>query len=155
MGEEDTTLNVKGLEQLLKALKASPPQARVGILSGWDGRTGKSSSNATIGAAHEFGTSKIPQRSFLRVPITDNLEKYMQRYGSLDQDAMKEVLKTGTVVPWLKKVAQLAEQIVLDAFSSGGFGKWAAWKNPQYTNNTGQLLLDTQQLRNSITSEVK
>jgi hypothetical protein len=156
MSENDTvTMNVKGLDQILKALRARAPQARVGILGSTNPRTGKQNSNATIGAAHEFGTTQIPQRSFLRVPISENLEKRLESSGALDKETIKEVIKSGTVIPWMQKITVLAEQIVLDAFSSGGFGKWPAWKNPKYKNNTGQLLLDTTQLRNSITSEVK
>jgi hypothetical protein len=156
MGEEDTvTLNVKGLDQILKALKSNPPVARVGILGSTNSRSSKGSSNATIGAAHEFGTTTIPQRSFLRVPLTENLSKQIESSGALDKNVLADVIKSGTVVPWLKKITVLAEKIVLGAFDSQGYGKWPSWKNPSYSNNTGMVLVDTQQLRNSITSEVK
>lgn len=151
---EDDTIDTKGLDQILKALKAKPPVARVGILGGANSRK-DGQSNATIGAAHEYGTTKIPQRSFLRIPISENLEKRMQSSNLLNQEVLKAVIKEGSVLPWITKVAIIAENIVLDAFSSSGFGKWAPWKNPSYTNNTGMLLVDTQQLRNSITYEVK
>lgn len=147
--------DVKGLNQILKSLKGKQPTVRVGILGSTNPRTGKQNSNATIGAAHEFGTSRLPQRSFLRVPLTDHLNERLEKSQAFDKDALKDVIKSGTVIPWLEKVAKIAEQIVLDAFQSGGFGKWPAWKRPGYTNRTGMLLIDTQQLRNSITSEVK
>lgn len=153
--EDDTTLNVEGLDHLLKALKAKPPIVRVGILGDKNARSGKSHSNATVGAAHEFGTTKIPQRSFLRIPLTEKLQSYMESSGALDKATMAEVIRQGSVVPWLRKIAILSEKIVADAFATGGFGKWQSWKNPNYQNNTGQLLIDSQQLRNSITSEVK
>ena len=157
MSDETVTLKVKGLDQLLKALKAKPPVARVGILGDKGLRTNEKSfqTNAEIGAAHEFGTSTLPVRSFLRVPISENLQKQMQQSGALDKSTLSEVVKQGSVLPWVKKIAILAEGIVIDAFASGGFGKWPAWKDPNYTNNTGQLLVDTKQLRDSITSEVK
>lgn len=154
--EDDTTLEVKGLDQLLKSLKAKPPTCRVGVLGDKDARTdAKSPSNATIGAAHEYGTVDMPQRSFLRVPLTDHLTKSIEQSGALDKDVLKEVIKQGTVIPWMLKIAKLAELIVAEAFDSDGFGKWAKWKNKNYTNQTSQILVDTQQLRNSITSEVK
>lgn len=155
MSDEDTTVNVKGLEQMIKALKARPPTARVGILGDTNARSGKGTSNATVGAAHEFGTTKLPQRSFLRVPISERLQKEMESSNALSKETLDLVVKTGSVLPWLKGVTILAEKIVNDAFDSGGFGKWQGWKNPSYENNSGMLLVDTQQLRNSITSEVR
>ena len=157
MANRETQVNVQGLDALLKALKAKPPKARVGILGGNARSSSKGTStqtNAQIGAAHEFGTSKLPQRSFLRVPITDHLQKRMQNSNLLDKDVLKAVIKEGSVVPWLTRVAMIAEDIVLGAFDSGGYGKWAPWANPNYKNNTGMLLVDSQQLRNSITYEV-
>lgn len=159
---DETTLNVKGLEQLVKALKSQPPKTRVGVLGEKVPRTDSNSgkhqpNNAEVGAVHEFGAPArgIPARSFLRVPISENLDKEMENAGALDKDVMADVIRQGTLIPWMRKIAVLAEKIVADAFSSGGFGKWPAWKTPGYTNNTGQILVDTQQLRNSITSEVK
>lgn len=153
------TVEIKtaGLDQLLKALKAAPPSARVGILADRTMRsnTHLGETNAGVGASAEFGSEHSPMRSFLRVPITDNLQNKMDESGALDEGVLKEVIRIGTVLPWLKKVAVLAEGIVAEAFETGGFGEWPAWRNPDYRNNTGMLLVDTQQLRNSISSEVK
>jgi phage gpG-like protein len=115
----------------------------------------KTLTNAEVGAAHEFGTSTVHKRSFLIEPIRARLDSEMEKSGAFKPEVLAQVLKQGSVIPWVKKVASLAEGIVLDAFATGGFGKWKAWKNPNYTNNTGQLLVDTKQLRDSITSEVK
>lgn len=153
--DQDVIINTKGLDKLLKALKTQPPVCRVGILGDKDARTSHGTSNATIGAAHEFGTSELPMRSFLRVPISEKLTKEIESSGALDKDVMRDVIKSGTVVPWLKKIAILAEGIIEGAFASSGYGKWAAWTTPGYDNNTGQILKDTQQLSRSITSEVK
>lgn len=161
------SFNVNGLDQMIKALKGKPPSARVGILGSTNPRNNarssmtyasvansQATSNATVGAAHEFGTSKIPMRSFLRVPLMDLLDKEIDSSGALDKDVLKNVIKSGSVLPWLTKITILAQKIVLGAFDSGGYGKWPSWKG-NYTSNTGQILLDTQQLRNSITYEVK
>jgi len=162
------TFNVDGLEQLLKALHVRPPVARVGILGGKDTRQAPERAgwvskeiesapptNSEIGAAHEFGSPArgLPQRSFLRMPIGNNLQKELERSGLLTQEVFDEVIKTGTVIPWMKKVAICAEACVSDAFDNGGPG-WPAWKSSSYSNNAGQLLVDTKQLRESITSEV-
>lgn len=171
----ETTLNTKGLDQIAKALTKNLSRVRVGILGGKNTRNstpvgGRSFNatkgsppkgqlsavnNASLGAIHEFGGPKMPMRSFLRIPIADNLQKYMDKSGAFTQEALKEVLNTGNMTPWLEKIGIIAEGIVADAFDTGGFGKWPAWKTKGYQNNTGQILVDTQQLRNSITSEVK
>lgn len=148
----DVELKMTGLEKLAKALKVKPPVARIGILGSNSSRTGGGASNATIGAYHEFGTSNLPQRSFLRIPISDNLEKEMESSGALDKDTLKAVIAGGTLLPWVKKIAILAEGIVAGAFDTGGYGKWRP-SNMAYKANH-QTLVETQQLRNSITSEV-
>lgn len=139
-------MDTKNLDALIKSLKGELPKVKVGILG--------DSRNATIGAAHEFGTSKLPRRSFLRVPIADHFEKYMESSGIFTRESLEKVIEDRSMIPWLTRMGILAEKIVAEAFSTGGFGKWAKWKNPNYENNTGQILIDTQQLRNSITSEV-
>lgn len=155
--EDETTLVTKGLDALITALKVEPPRARVGILGDKTLRKnatkGAAANNATIGAAHEFGTSKLPQRSFLRVPITDNLAKKMESSGALDKDVLAEVIREKSLLSWMKKVAVLAEGIVLEAFDTGGFGKWKP--SDMTKKKLQQTLVETQQLRNSITSEVK
>lgn len=144
--------NINGLDALLKAMKATPPIAKVGIL-GNGARSDGGPSNATIGAAHEFGTTKLPVRSFLRIPISERLEKEMEASGALDKDALQAVISTKSLIPYMKKIAVLAEGIVIGAFGSNGYGKWQAWK-AGYSSKSGNILVDTNQLRDSITSEV-
>lgn len=153
-------INVEGLEKLAKALKKKPPVGRLGVLHGTNtrktGGKGKNQAgNATIAAAHEYGTRWLPQRSFLRVPLIEFLSSYMEKSGLFTDKETKEVLKSGSLLPWLKVVATIAERLVKESFATSGFGKWVPWKNPRYQNNTGQLLMDTRQLRDAITSEVK
>lgn len=149
------SLKIGGLDNLLKVLKGRSEHVRVGILGSHAHRTSEDGvSNATVGAAHEFGTSKLPERSFLRGPISEHLAKRLEAYGPLDKDLITEILKTKSYKPWLKIVGVIAEGIVAEAFGTNGFGKWAPHA-PGYTNNTGMILVDTQQLRNSISSEVK
>ena len=154
MSDDTVHFDAKGLEKLIKAFKGNLPSVRVGVLSGKMSRNG-ATTNAEVGAAHEFGTSTLPRRSFLRVPISDNLQKYLDASGLLTQKAITQVIKTGTIIPWMKEIGIVAERIVQEGFATGGFGKWAKWKTKGYENNTGQVLIDSQQLRGSITSEVE
>jgi hypothetical protein len=146
-------LKTEGLDKLLKALKKKPPFAQVGVLGDKNARSGPVNSNATVGAAHEFGTTKSSQRSFLRIPITDNLQRYMERAGEpFWKAALKDILKQGSLFEWAKKLGLIGETIVGDAFDSGGFGKWKPSNMDK--KKVQQTLVETQQLRNSITSRV-
>lgn len=147
----DDTMDLSGLDNLIKALKDSKPVGRIGILGDGAAREGEVS-NAEIGLAHEFGTERLPMRSFLRMPLSTELYKRLAVKGAFDKQAKKDILKQGSIVPWLKKVMITAEAIVLEAFSTTGFGMWKP-SNMKYKQNK-QTLVETQQLRDSITSEV-
>ena len=154
--EADYKLDTKKLDDIIGMLKGNMYKVRVGILGGKAIRTAKvGQTNASIGAMHEFGGATMPMRSFLRVPIAENLEEKIESSGAFDKDALAEVVKQKTMIPWLKKLGVLAEAIVAEAFDTSGFGKWPAWKSKGYKNETGKILQDTGQLRDSISSEVK
>lgn len=143
-------LTKKPLENLIKFLKSAKGQVNVGVMDGsrWD----STKTNAEIGTYMEFGTSKIPARSFLRVPLMEQLTT-LRLAKMIDIDLLKECMKEKSLVPWLDRMGVEAVAIVLGGFDSNGYGKWAKWKAP-YKNQTGMILVDTQQLRNSIGYEV-
>lgn len=142
-----------GLEAILKAIKGPVPVARVGILGNKNSRSGKANSNATIGAKHEFGEDGMPIRSFLRIPIIENFQKALDRAGALEKGTLKQIVDERSLLVFIKKLGILAEGIVAEGFATGGFGKWKP-SNMRYKQNK-QTLVETTQLRNSITSEVK
>ncbi len=155
-------LNNRGLKQLIKAFKTDIPTGRIGILGGAkprepeDGKAapkGGEPTNAFIGACHEFGTSKLPRRSFLRDPLSTNLDSHLKRSGAFKDSVLKEVVATGNLVGWLKAVMVVAEGVVAQAFDTGNQGKWKP-SNMKYKTNW-QTLVETHQLRDSITTEVK
>jgi hypothetical protein len=157
----DDTIEFKsdGLKQLLKALESSKiNRARVGVLGDKTARTSESSdqgnkTNAEIGAKHEFGDDEVPIRSFLRVPISEKMQSFLEDSNAFNKEALAEVIKSGSIEEWLKKLGILGEQIVAEAFATGGFGQWPP-SNMKYKKNH-QTLIETQQLRNSVTSDVK
>lgn len=134
-------------------MKGKLPIVRVGIIGNKPRKGGTKLTNADIGARHEFGADGMPVRSFLRVPVAEHLQQYLDEAGAFDERALAEAVKTGGLLLFMKKVGVVAEAIIADGFDSGGFGKWKpsnmAHKKVQMT------LVETQQLRNSITSEVK
>ncbi len=149
----DDELNLKALDKFIKSLKGDLPVARVGILGDKNARSGQGKTNAEIGYKHEFGADGMPIRSFLRVPISEHMQEYLDKAGAFNKDAIAKLITTGNITLWVKKIGVIGEQIVADAFGSNGFGKWRPWKG-NYSSRTGQILVDSQQLRNSITSDV-
>ncbi len=158
---DDVELNMKPLEQILKALKSNKVTAKVGILGSHDSRSGPGiNSNATIGAIHEFGSSKVPQRSFLQMPLTDHLPKKLNNSNLFSDAQVNEIIKTADIKPWVEKIAIMGVATVMEAFDTRGFGTWP--DNADSTKaakmrkwNASQVLVETQQLRDSINYEVK
>lgn len=160
MSDDETTLEIAGLENLIKAFKGKLPTVRVGILAGSSRNPAEGSkaknlpTNATVGAIYEYRLDPSKAGgSFLRVPIADNLQKYLEKAGAFDESVIKKIIKQKSLIPHLEKVGAISEQIVHDGFETGGFGKWTP-SNMELKKNH-QTLVETQQLRNSITSEVK
>lgn len=177
MSDDAVEIDMKPLEKILRALKGNIPVARVGILGGSNQRamgnpSGKTvakpkalpmgaqpahqaigTSNAEIGMKHEFGMDGMPMRSFLRIPLIENFKDYLEEAGGMDKKVINEMIKTGTLVEFVKKMGIIAERVVLDAFHTGGFGKWPPSDMRNKKNH--ETLVETQQLRNSITSDVK
>ena len=148
---ESIEINTKNLDKLLKAFKGKLPVAKVGILKDTAARSGDLN-NPTIGAKHEFGLDGMPVRSFLRMPIIEKLSNELMTSGAIDDLNIKKVIQGGTILPWIKSLGALGVKIVLDAFSTGGFGKWPA--SNMSRKKVKQTLVETGQLRNSITWEV-
>jgi phage gpG-like protein len=110
---------------------------------------------AEIGAIHEFGslTNNIPPRSFLRMPIEEK-KKDLIRF--LSSPTVRAVIAKGDVKRAFKMLGTEAVGIVMDAFRSRGFGRWA--DNKQQTidrKGSDAPLIDTGELRKSITYDVK
>lgn len=148
-------LNTGKLDALIKSFK-HPPVCQVGILGGKNQRKGRAT-NAVVGAAHEFGAPArgLPQRSFLRMPLALKLNEQLQDRGAFDNVAAKHVIEAKSLKPWMKKVGLSAVAVILDAFDSSGFGNWPSLKQSTMNKKkTKQILVETQQLRDSITSRV-
>lgn len=150
----DDTIEYKdlGLKKLVQIFNGRMPTARVGILGNTTGRDGQLT-NAQVGAFHEFGTSKLPIRSFLRVPILENFRRFLYKSNQFTPGKLKEVVAAGSARKWVEIIGVIAEDVVAEAFATGGFGKWKP-SNMKFKKNH-QTLVETQQLRDSITSDVK
>lgn len=126
---------------------------KVGILGNKKNRQG-SQDNATIGAVHEFGsiTKNIPRRSFLNDPLR---LKAKEINATLAKSIPANITKNNGMFIVFSQIGAKAEQIVQQAFSTGGFGKWEDLKERSIkAKRSSSKLINTGQLRRSISSSV-
>ena len=90
----------------------------------------------------------MPIRSFLRVPLSDNLQGYVDKEGKSFGQSLEGALKSGTMSLFVAKLGIVGEAVVLDGFNSRGFGKWK--ESNMAHKKIKQTLVETQQHRNSI-----
>ena len=152
-------LDMAGFELLKKQLEDGKGlTVKVGILPNTAARSNPSKgpdlNNAEVGLKQEFGSASegVPVRSFLRMPLNTQLPKKMQQIG---QAAWVGLIKEDGVEFALEELGKLAVGVVQQGFDTRGFGQWAP--NAPYTirkKGSSMPLIDTRQLRRSITSEV-
>lgn len=143
------------LEELVKEL-GGMWVARVGIL-GNNAATPHANAgltNSELGVIHEFGSlsRNIPPRSFLRMPVEVKQKEIVQGMASY---RTKNALENGNIKRVYQDLGLYAEGFVKQAFASGGFGTWKG--NAESTiaqKGSDRPLIDTAQLRRSITSDV-
>lgn len=146
------TTNLKPLKDLIKSFSGSGI-VKVGVLAGDSPREGVLG-NAEIGMKQEFGSvsKNIPPRSFLRMPLETKKQELIK---ALQTKAVKKAIEGGDLDLALELMGIAGEGIVQEAFSTGGFGQWPA--NAPFTiskKGSSAPLIDTGQLRRSISSEV-
>lgn len=150
------------LDTLMKEATSYPnARARVGVLGPKSNRADagtahnfKGLNNAEIGLRNEFGVMslRIPERSFLRMPLITRLPKTLEKVAR--KDWIKELLASGKL-GLLKKLGAAGEAAIFDAFATKGFGKWKP--NAPLTvmlKGSARPLIDHGELRQSIASEV-
>jgi phage gpG-like protein len=160
MADKDVKLEFKKLQNFIKYLKKGMPPVKVGILGDTAGRNSGELNNAQIGFTNEFGKMtgypKIPARSFLRMPLQSiYFKEKLRSKKSLSAKEFEKAIATGKADEFSKKVGMVAEETIQEAFSTNGFGNWK--ENAAYTiekKGSSSPLIDTGQLRRSITSKV-
>lgn len=147
----NVSLNLDGLDKLEKILKKHKATIKVGILGSKPREDG--GSNAMIGLVHEFGSveKNIPERSFLRLPLTWKLPYVLDQSKLLTKKELESAIEKGEMVQLFEEIGQRAVAIVHEAFDSGTY-----WIPSDMTNKkVHQTLVESQQLRDSIEYEVK
>lgn len=151
--------DVNGLKNLVNLLKKGLPRVKVGVLGETNQRNTEGPTNAEIGFANEFGKMtgypKIPSRSFIRMPLNLVFHQKLKEKKSLTGKELEKALTEGKEVEFAQKVGLVAEETIQEAFETHGFGNWAP-NAPRTVAEKGSdsPLIDTGQLRRSITSKV-
>ena len=118
--------------------------------------------NVTIGAIHEFGGDTtlpngkkitLPQRSFLRYPISSRLYSYMKKAKFLREGMIEDTIENGNFGLLMTKIGGIAKLVVEDAFGDEGFGTWQ--KSNRKFKTVDETLVESTQLRNSISFKVQ
>jgi phage gpG-like protein len=138
------------LENILKKLKTKK-HVDVGILGNESYEDG--ATIAGIGAVHEFGKldGSIPERSFIRMPI-ETKQKEIEK--SL-KPKVQEIMERGDIDRALTLLGIACEGAIQEAFDSGGFGTWKDIdQKTKDRKKSDSILIDTSELRKSITSKV-
>lgn len=130
--------------------------AKVGILGDKNKRNEAGKSNAEIGATHEYGSfsDNIPKRSFLKDPLFKLRKKEL--IDGTAKIVNRNLGNENSVKIIYKQLGLLGEYIVKMAFSTGGFGTWKPLSQTTIDKKgSNKILVDTSQLRRSITSKVE
>ena len=155
----DVKAEFKKLLNCIKVLKEGMPSVKVGILGNTNQRTKDTQTNAEIGFTNEFGKMdgypRIPERSFIRMPLNTYFQPKLETKKSLTGKELEKAMGEGKTVEFATKVGLVAEEVIQEAFATQGFGTWPA--NADMTvqlKGSDSPLIDTGQLRRSITSKV-
>jgi hypothetical protein len=150
--------NMDGLNSFVKALDESGKfNIKVGVLGNKVNRKSEGPlTNAEIGFKHEFGSysERIPQRSFLRMPLQD---KANDALDMLVKEGLLGMLAQGQLKLILKLLGVACENVIGQAFETAGFGNWkplTKFTIERKRQHNPQPLIDTRQLQRSITSRV-
>lgn len=157
MAKQNTVqINVAGLDGISKAWNTSL-YTKVGVVGQGAARQGEekdSLNNAELGVIHEFGTmdGRIPARSWLRFPIEYKARDIL---SFLKTPKIKKYIAEGKIRNVFDELGKIAEIIIDSSFVTSGFGSWKP--NAQSTideKGSSKPLIDTSQLRRSVTHEV-
>jgi len=102
-----------------------------------------------VGTIHEYGLGNSPARSFLRTPFLLKKAEITDRIGA---EWVKVMQGKSTAEKSLNLIGVAGTNIAKGAFTSMGYGTWPPIKpETAAAKGSGQTLIDTGTLRNSIT----
>jgi hypothetical protein len=115
---------------------------------------GRISDNPSLGAIHEFGNTakKIPERSWLRMPLTLKLGDAIRLREATDWISALRKSGAKRVLGFL---GALGEDVVQEAFATRGWGAWPSLQ-PATIRKKGSsaILIESSQMRKAVSSRV-
>lgn len=157
------------LNKFVKELSATcrDYSVKIGIFGNKAPRKKGEVTNPELGAIHEFGLGHNPKRSFLRMPLEMKSDEIVAQVKTGDN---WKNLQKGKPLPVLVDLGHACEAIIMMAFDTRGFGTWRPNFISTVERKTARLskaqrriqggysnspLIDTGQLRRSVTSKVE
>ena len=121
MAHGSVYMDIKKMERLAETLKTKAV-IQVGVFADKTARKSGKMTNAALAQIHELGSPEhgLPARSMLRIPIHDHAQEIMKPFIG----KAEAFLAKGTLLQLYKKIGVACENVVLGAFTTGGYGKW-------------------------------
>lgn len=132
-------------------------RAQVGLFPENAGRSadkGRIDNNPSLGFVHEFGhvEKKIPERSFLRMPLTLHLGDAIRFRDAADWIT---ALRKGGAKRVLAFLGALGEDVVQESFSTRGWGVWPSLSLTTINRKgSSAILIESSQMRKAVSSRV-
>ena len=143
----EVKLDTKKIQELKKMLKATT--IRVGVPEGAGGYD-DGSTIAEVAFYNEFGTARIPERSFIRSTFNEQRDTFIKFMGS---EAAKSLEGKQSMDTTIQRVGIKAQSEILKKFRDNDWDPNAPYTIAKKGSSTP--LIDSGQLRQSITWEVK
>ena len=126
MAKKEIEYDISKLEELIKSLKEDYV-LRVGIIGTKAtnaSHKNSSKTNAEIGTFHEFGTKKMPRRSFLEDSLKLKLKFNTERMREMRRVLFSQFFIKQAPQKFLQELGAKCLMIIEDAFATNGFGRW-------------------------------
>jgi hypothetical protein len=133
---------LKKLERIRKAFGKGPNGVKVGLPQGANDYP-DGTSVIMVGTAHEFGSSRVPERSFLRSTVIEKKRDYKTLFRKLSYKVIKSDMDTKQALGIVGLAVQTDVQDNITDIDA-----------PPLVYREGNPLVDTGHLRQSITYEV-
>ncbi len=142
-----------GLGELVKFFEESKP-IKIGVLSSTAAREDGDANNAEIGFLNEFGTSKIPARSWLFATFLSR-GRIDEVAASIKRGFEEDIAHGREPKKVMERFGQSLVAKIQEAFDSEGFGEWEP-NAPSTQDKKGRNspLIDKGWLMKSVTYEV-
>lgn len=118
-------VDIRKMKDLYEGLKTKAV-VQVGVFKDASARKEEGLTNADLAMYHELGSPEhnLPARSMLKVPLADHRDRLMAPM----KNKADLIAKKGGLLRLYKLIGVAGEKIVLEAFRTGGFGKWVPLK---------------------------